>query len=104
MKDFFTYTATVKRQVVKTDDDGNKYSELTDEENEIEGHLQQASPERAETMKMDFTKTFIFWAGVDEDLNVGDTIEINSEDYSVKAIQKNEVGSNQHLEAIIQKE
>ena len=99
---FYTKTVTVKRQEKKTDDDGNKYSEFATA-GSITGHLQQARPELAESLGMDLTKTFSLWCAVGADVEAGDTIIIDSVEYSVRAIQQNNIGENKHLELILEK-
>ena len=99
---FYTKTIAVKRQAKKTDVNGNKYSEDTTVGN-IVGHLQQARAELAESLAMDLTKTFLVWCDVDANVKAGDTLTIDSVEYSVKALQENRVGYNQHLELIIEK-
>ena len=99
---FYTKTVTVKRQTKKTDGDGNKYSEF-ETNGTITGHLQQARPELAESLNMDLTKTFSLWCAVGADVEAGDTLTIDSVDYSVRAVQENSVGGNQHLELILEK-
>jgi len=99
---FYTETVTVGRQTKKTDDDGNKYSEF-EEVGTITGHLQQARAELAESLGMDLTKSFSLWCAVGADVEAGDTLTIDSVEYSVRAVQENNVGGNKHLELIIEK-
>jgi len=103
IENFYTKTITVKRQEQKTDGDGNKYSEFATV-GTIIGHLQQARAELAESLAMDLTKTFLVWCDVGADVLAGDTLTIDSSDYSVRAVQENSVGYNQHLELIIEKD
>jgi len=103
IEDYFDTTATVKRQVVSTDENGNKYTAF-EEVASVFGHLQQTRAELAENMNLDFTKTFTFWCDVDENIQSGDTVLIDSEKYSVRAIKKLDIkGSNKHLEVILEK-
>ena len=99
---FYTKTVTVKRQEKKTDGDGNKYSEFATV-GTITGHLQQARAELAESLSMDLTKSFSLWCAVGADVEAGDTLTIDSVDYSVRAVQQNNTGGNKHLELIIEK-
>lgn len=99
---FFTTTATVKRQTVSTDGQGNKFSEFSTI-GTVDGHKQQARPEVVENLNSDFTKTFTFWCAVDENVETGDTLVIGSDEFTVRAIQTNDTGKNEHLELIIEK-
>lgn len=102
IKRFFTKTADVKRQQKQTDGSGNKYSDFGSV-GTVDGHLQQARPEVAENLNLDFTETYTWWCDENADIQKSDTLTIDSEDYSVEAIQRNETGNNQHLEIILQK-
>lgn len=102
IEDFYNKTATVKRQTPKTDGDGNKYSEFSTI-GTITGHKQQSRPEKVQNLDLDFTKTFDFWCDEDSNVETGDTLTIDSENYTVRAIQTNDYGKNQHLELIIEK-
>lgn len=66
------------------------------------GHIQQASAEFAGFVGEAWGKTFLIWCDVDEDVESGDSLTIASGDYagtySVKNVQKNAVGNEQHLE------
>ena len=68
------------------------------------GHVQQASPEFAESIGQAWGKTFSIWCAKGTDVTEGDTLTIASGDYtgtySVKNIQKNATGRNQHLEIV----
>jgi hypothetical protein len=65
-------------------------------------HIQQPSPEFAQHIAEAWGQTFIIWCAKDTDVEAGDTLTIASGDYagtySIKNIQTNAVGSNQHLE------
>ncbi len=66
------------------------------------GHIQQARPEFAEAIAEAWGKTFVVWCAKGTDVEAGDTLTISTGDYagtySVKNIQVNAVGNNQHLE------
>jgi len=69
------------------------------------GHLQQTSAELVENLGMSFTSAFTLWCPIDTDLETGDSLEDESNTYSVRAInKKNYGGSNQHLEVFIEKD
>jgi len=68
----------------------------------ISGHIQQSTPEFAQFIAEAWGKVFIVWCDISEDIEAGDTLTISSGDYagtySVKNIQTNATGVNQHLE------
>ena len=68
------------------------------------GHIQQAAPEFAQQIGEAWGKTFLVWCAVDEDVDPGDTLTIATGNYagtySVKNIQTNATGENEHLEII----
>ncbi|RKZ11027.1 hypothetical protein DRQ25_00780 [Candidatus Fermentibacteria bacterium] len=72
------------------------------------GHIQQARPEHAEFVGEAWGQTFLVWCAQDTDVQAGDTITIASGDYSgtysVKNVQNNATGSNDHLEVTIIKD
>ena len=72
------------------------------------GHVQQATPEAVEFLGEALGTVFTIWCAKGTDVQKGDTITIASGDYSgtysVKAIQKNATGSNEHLEITIIKD
>lgn len=65
-------------------------------------HVQQASPELAQHIAEAWGKTFSIWCAKGTDVEAGDTLTIASGDYagtySVKNVQVNATGSNEHLE------
>ena len=72
------------------------------------GHVQQAQPEVAEFIGEALGKVFSVWCAKGTDIESGDVITIASGDYAgtytVKNIQNNAIGRNQHLELIVIKE
>ena len=72
------------------------------------GHIQQARPEFAEQISEAWGKTFVVWCAKGTDVEPGDTLTIASGDYagtySVKNVQTNAVGGNQHLELTVIKD
>ena len=68
------------------------------------GHVQQASPAFAEQLGQAWGKTFSVWCAKGTDVAEGDTLTIASGDYSgtysVKNVQKNATGANEHLELV----
>ena len=93
---FYDKTFTNKRQVYV----GNKSSLQTI--GTFVGHLQQRTPEDTEFIDLAYTKAWTIWCPVDTNIAEGDTIEWNGNVYSVRAIQKNATGNNQHLEVIVE--
>lgn len=72
------------------------------------GHIQQARPEFAEQIAEAWGKTFLVWCSKTTDVAPGDTLTIASGDYagtySVKNVQINAVGLNQHFEVTVIKD
>lgn len=98
---FFTTTFEVNRAEWKTDESSNQYSELVTIGTFL-GHLQQASAQLAENLGLNMTKTFTIWCPVDTHVIEGDSIETYEAIYTVRAIQKNNTGVNQHLEIVVE--
>ena len=99
---FFTETLTVRRKVwagnSATDSDAGSFS----------GHIQQASPEFAESVGQAWGKTFTVWCAKSTDVKEGDSLAVAGGDYagtySVKNVQKNATGINEHLELVVIKD
>jgi hypothetical protein len=72
------------------------------------GHIQQLSPEIVQNIGEAWGKTFSVWCSKSTDVEVGDTLTISTGDYtgnySVKNLQLNATGSNQHLELTVIKD
>jgi hypothetical protein len=98
---WFNQELTVKRDSWITDDDGNKLYTKEEDKGTISGDIQQASPEFAEAMQMDFRKTYILYTGIDEDIQEGDKID----NYTVKGLQRftHPRMKNDHIKAILQR-
>ncbi len=71
-------------------------------------HVQQSSPEFAQQIGEAFGKTFSMWCAKDTDVKEGDTLTVATGDYagtySVRNVQKNATGSNEHLELVVIKD
>lgn len=98
---FYTTTFEVNRAVWKTDEALNQYSELSTVGTFL-GHIQQASAQLVQNLGLNLTKTFTIWTYVDTDVIEGDSIETFEAIYTVRAIQKNDTGANQHLEIVVE--
>ena len=70
----------------------------------ISGHIQQARPELAQQYGLVYSKAFTIWFPVSANVIEGDSAIDGTTSYSVKAVQKNNVGANAHLEVIAQKD
>lgn len=72
------------------------------------GHIQQAAPEYVQHIAEAWGQTFIIWADEDTDVELGDTITVESGDYAgtynVKNIQTNATGNNKHKEIVVIKD
>lgn len=95
---FFTTLFTNKRMVW--------YEEAGEEQTSITfyGHIQQASPDLAQSLGMTYTKTFIIWCPLATNVSVGDNLVNGSYTYSVKSIIERSVGTNTHLELVVEKD
>jgi hypothetical protein len=94
---FFTDTATV-RTLTYTGNKGTYSNSAT-----VLGHLQQASPfVQAQTASM-YTISHLFWCAVGSAIAVNDNVVISGATYSVKGIQTNNYGINEHLEVHLEK-
>lgn len=71
----------------------------------FKGHIQQATPEFSENIGESWGKTFLVWCPKATDVEPGDTLTIASGDYagtySVKNVQVNATGGNQHKELTV---
>ena len=61
------------------------------------GHLQQATTEEATKFAQGALITHFVWCGTDTDVKAGDTLSADGRTYSVRGVQKNELGGNPHL-------
>ena len=72
------------------------------------GHVQQAQPEFTEHLGEAWGSVYLIWCAKGTDVEVGDTITIADGDYagtySVKNLQTNATGNNEHLELTIIKD
>jgi len=93
---FYNKTFTIKRMVWT----GNVSAESST--GSFSGHIQQARPEVAQQLSMVYTKSFIVWCDESIDVQEGDTLTEGSNTYSVKAVQSNIYGENQHKELIVE--
>jgi hypothetical protein len=93
----YTTTFTVQRMEWSGDSSGLAT------QGTISGHLQQARPEMAEAIGLRWTAVYTIWCDIDADVEVGDRLTEEDNVYSVRAIQKNNVGQNKHLELVIEK-
>lgn len=95
---FFTTTIAVTRMSWSNESSAETSS------GSFSGHVQQARPEFAQEIASAWGKTFIIWCAKNTDVETGDTLTITTGDYagtySVKNIQLNAVGNNQHLQLI----
>lgn len=93
---FYTTTIAVKRMEWSNESS----AEVT--VGEFAGHIQQARPEFAQEIAEAWGKTFLVWCEKGTDVEPGDTLTIATGDYagtySVRNVQTNAVGANQHLE------
>jgi len=97
IENFYTTTFTVKRFAYT----GTKGSLST--QGTFVGHLQQALIEQVANIASKFTISHSIWCATDTDVNLGDQLEEGGDKYTVKAIQTNNYGGNDHLELLVEK-
>ncbi len=66
------------------------------------GHLQQAIIDTVEFYANRFTITHSVWCATSTDVQVGDVLTVGSDVYTVRALQKNLVGNNEHYELAVE--
>lgn len=97
----FDKTFTVQRNQWSKDEDNNDFSELV-EVGELRGHMQQASAEMVERFALNFQTAFSVWCAIDADVKKGDTLLLDDQTFTVKAIKTNDYGRNPHLQLMIE--
>lgn len=99
---FFTTTLTATRM----DWDNESSAEISN--GTFKAHMQQATPEDAQLIATAWGKTFFAWCAKGTDVQPGDSLSIATGDYagtySVKNVQKNATGNNQHLQLTLIKD
>lgn len=103
IKDFFKTEFTIYRKSWKVDEHDNDYADESVIATFL-GHIQQASPLYIQSFALAITKAFTIWCPVDTNVKEGDTIYSATDTYSVKGVMKNDYGTNQHLELVVQLE
>jgi len=96
IRERYSTTVTVSRLVTT----GNKQSFSTVAT--IKAHKQPLNAEYKELFEGDWTKSYMLYTDVDENIKMGDKLTIESETYYVKAFKKWDVGNLTHLELIIE--
>src|SRR6056297_2232039 len=101
IKRLFTETIAVTRMVWS----GNTSSQSL--MGSFSGHIQQASPDLAETLGETWSQVFSIWCALGTDVEEGDKLVVASGNYAdtyyVQQIQKNATGVNEHLELVVTK-
>lgn len=103
INDYYTTSFSTFRPVWTTDDDDNSFSE-EQSVGTFNGQLQQANAELVASLGLSFTKAFTIWCDVATDVKEGDTLYSPTDKYSVRAVMKNNIGQNRHLEIVVQLE
>jgi len=95
---FYTTTFTVKR-LVFLDSASN-----LQEQGSFSGHIQQATDDNLmEYAGLRLTKAFVIWCEPGEDVQEGDKLEEGSNKYDVRFAINRNVGSNGHLQLLVEK-
>ena len=97
-----TFTVYRQAQIVEN---GNVIGTTEGEVGEITGDLQQLTPEKAETMNLSFRQGFVLRTSTDSDIQEGDILKIDGEEYGVNGIKElsHSKMNNGHLEVILKK-
>lgn len=99
IKRLFTETVSVERMVWT----GNSSSRSAI--GSFSGHIQQATPELAQSLGETWSKVFTIWSALGTDVAEGDKLTVASGNYAgtytVQQIQKNAHGDNGHLEIVV---
>ena len=100
---WFDKTFTVKRNEWVQDSEGRALDTAQVELDSIEGNIQQASAEYAEAMDLEFRKTFVLYTSFDADIEEGDILSYDGDEYTVAGVQRfyHEKVGNPHTRAII---
>ena len=102
ISDWYVTTFTAKRMVWGTDGDNNEYAQLEDIPS-FNGQIQQSSMQLAQSLNMQFTKTFTVFCAIDTDVAEGDQLVSGGFTYTVKYKQEFRNGDNAHLELVCER-
>lgn len=100
INNFYNKSFLVLRDVWKTDEDENEYTEQ-EEIGTVQGHLQQANQEMIERFGLNFQTSYSLWCDVNSDIKISDQLENEDYKFTVRAIQINDYGFNPHLEILL---
>jgi hypothetical protein len=95
---FYTTAFTVKRMTAYVSGKSSLWTVGT-----FNGHLQQANAELIADLANAYSVSHTIWCDIATNVQAGDTLEVGSDKYSVRAVQFNEVGQNKHLEIMADK-
>lgn len=101
INDYFDKLFVIKRNSWLEDNEGNSYSELS-EIAQFMGHLQQAEAGLVQSLGLTLTNTYSIWCPLDTVVNAGDILFSAYGNFSVKAIQKFELGNVKHIQIVAQ--
>lgn len=93
--DYFDKSITIRRL---SEISGNKTAFQT--VTVAQGHRQDLSEEERQIMDGATNKSYKIWCDIDENINEGDKLTIESTDYEVISKNQKDYGTNQHLEVI----
>ena len=99
--DWFDTTFSVYRQVWSIDEDDNQVS-AEQLAGTFSGHLQQASRDMVLDFGLNFQTAYSVWCAINTDVKKGDVLKSGENNYTVKAIQVNDIGDNAHLELLVE--
>jgi hypothetical protein len=92
----FTTVFTLKRMVYETDEETGITKGEKETATGFNGYIQQASPDKVQSLASAFTITHLVWCATTDDVQEADEITEGGNTYSVKAIQMNNYGENKY--------
>jgi hypothetical protein len=101
IENFYTTYFTINRATWDIDTDNNPFSTET-EVGTMYGHIQQAEAGLVQSLGLNFSNAYSIWCPVDTQVRAGDTLNSVAGLFSVKAVQKYNVGGNKHLQLVAQ--
>jgi hypothetical protein len=101
INDYFDKLFVIKRNSWLEDNEGNSYSILA-EISQFMGHLQQADARLLQSLGLTLTNSYSIWCPFDTGILAGDILMSSYGNFSVKAIQKFDIGNNKHIQIVAQ--
>jgi len=97
----YTSEATIYRMAEDKDEEEN-YIQEEKAVGTSNGNLQQSGPESAEQVGLKFGLMFEWRCSLDDDIQLGDRLVIDSKSYGVRGSQSYTMGHNRHQKVILE--